>query len=259
MNDIIRAMDKTILIAGKDFPDGKDFASAAVLHGEHVVITAAPSDQKQVSEDGSVPIVWNKASALSARSLVISSLNQNGHLDEAVLVFDEEYFAPQYGNPGAAESNRAFDELVLGYQYLAAELLLRFNQRKLVGLENSSGKIAFVYKPNPSEADAVRNPNLRISGKVFSKSLVAAAGAAFKAFAENFAASVADSDDVVPVLVDCGKNSEIAKNDSELMSWLCGYFDQIEDMKKPFTAKQKVLWIKPGAKPGIAGFLKGKL
>lgn len=249
-------MNKTILIAGKDFPDGRDLASTAVLHGEHAVITAAPSDQKQVPEDGSVSVVWNRASALSARSLAISSLNQNGHLDEAVLVFDEEYFAPRYGNPGPAESNRAFDELILGYQYLAAELLLRFNQRKLAGLDTASGKIAFVYRSTPSEADAVRNPNLRISGKVFSKSLVAAAGAAFKAFAENFAASVAETDDVVPVLVDCGKSTGAAQSDSELMSWLCGYLDQIENMKKPLTAKHKVTWIKPGSKPGSIGFFK---
>ncbi len=244
-------MDKTILIAGKDFPDGKDLASAAILHGETTIITAKATAQDLTSEDGAVPVIWNKSSALSSRSLVISALNQNGHLDEAVLIFDEEYFAPKYGNAGAAESNKVFDELILGYQYLTAELLLRFDQRKIAGLESKPGKIAFVYKSNASEADAVKNPNLRTGNKVLSKSLVAAAGAAFKSFAENFAASVSHTQEIIPVLVECDENNETAKRDGSLITWLCDYMDQIDILKKDLTPKQKVSWIKAGTKsPG---------
>jgi hypothetical protein len=244
-------MDKTILIAGKDFPDGKDLASSAILHGDAAVITASPLTPELNTEDGSVPVIWNRASALSARSLVLSSLNQNGHLDEAVLIFDEQYFAPKYGSAGAAESNRAFDELILGYHYLTAELLLRFGQRKLAGLESKPGKIAFIYKSNLRDVDAVKKPDLRASNSNFSKALVAAAGDAFKAFAENFAASVSATDDVIPVLVECDSENETAKRDGSLMTWLCDYMDQIDILKKDLTPKQKVSWIKAGTKsPG---------
>ncbi len=249
-------MEKTILIAGKDFPEGRDLASGVVLHGDTAVITSNPASDLK-SEDGSIPVAWNRTSALSARSLVISTLNQKGSLDEAILVFDEESYAPKYGNPGASESSRAFDELVLGYQYLTSELLLRFNQRKNAGLSQKTAKLVFVYKSNVSDAQAVINPNLKAGTKTLSKSLVAAGGAAFRAFAENIAASVAETDDVIPVLIECDGNNETAKRDSTLMSWLCGYLDQIDELKKPLTAKQKVTWVKAGAKtPGGFGLFK---
>jgi len=250
-------MEKTILIAGKDFPDGRDLASAAILRGNTAIITADPLSAELKTDDGAIPVVWNKASALSARSLVISSMNQKGQLDEAVLIFDEEFFAPKYGNPGAAESNRAFDELILGYQYLTTELLLRFDQRRIAGMDSKPGKIAFVYKSNPSEAQAVAKPELRNSAKTLSKALVSAAGAAFKAFAENMAASVAETNDVIPVLVECDSSNETASRDSSLLSWLCDYMDQIDSLKKELTPKQKVSWVKAGQKsPGGFGLFK---
>ena len=89
-------MDKTILIAGKEVPVGKDLASSAVLHGRTVFITAESDATDTGLADGSNPVAWNKGSALSSRSLLISASNKNGHLDEAVLILDEEYFAPNY-------------------------------------------------------------------------------------------------------------------------------------------------------------------
>lgn len=243
-------MEKTILIAGKDFPDGRDLSSSAILHGDTVVI-AYGGETEQKSEDDAVPVRWNRGSALSARSLVISALNQTGHLDEAVLIFDESYYAPKFGNPGPAESNRAYDELILGYQFLTAELLLRFEQRKLSGLNKTPEKLIFVYKKNPSECDAVKNPSVRALTSSLSKSLVASAGAFFKAFAENTAASLAQTEDVIPVLVECAEDDELSKKDGTLMSWLCDYTAQIDELKKDLSAKQKVSWIKAGAKsPG---------
>ena len=250
-------MNKTILIAGKEVPAGKDLASSAVLHGRTVFITAESDATDTGLADGSNPVAWNKGSALSSRSLLISASNKNGHLDEAVLIFDEEYFAPKFGVPGPAESTRACDELILGYQYLTAELLLRFNQRKIAGLEKTPGKIVFVYKPNVNEADAVKNPNLRLENRILSKTLVASASVAFKVFAENFAASVCEADDVIPILVECDSSNELSKNDSAFMAWLCEYLSKIDDLKKELSAKQKVSWIKAGAKvPGGFGIFK---
>lgn len=244
-------MEKTILIAGKDYPDGRDLASAVVLRGDTAVITTNPVSAELITDDSSVPVVWNRTSVLSARSLVLSCLNQKGRLDEAVLVFDEEYYAPKYGNPGATENTRALDELILGYQYLTSELLLRFDQRKLAGLDSKPGKIVFLYRSNFSEADAIHNPALRSSAKTLSKALVSAAGAAFKAFAQNIAASGAETNDFIPVLVECNSDNETAKTDGSLMSWLCDYLDQIDQLKKGLSAKQKISWVKAGTKsPG---------
>ena len=246
-------MNRTILIAGKDFPDGKGLASAAVLHGRTTVITASPEADEKTSQDGAVPVVWNRGSALSSRSLVISAMNQDGNFDEAVFVFDEEFFASKYGSLGPAESNRVCDELILSYQYLAGEVLNRFTQKKTDDSERKAGKIAFVYKSNVNQAEIIKNPNLSAQAKCVSKVLVAAAGAAFKAFAENFAAAVSDSPEVIPVLAECDGLNETAKKDSSLMGWLCEYLDQLDTMKKSLTAKQKISWVKAGAK-GAAGF-----
>lgn len=250
-------MNRTILIAGKDYPAGKDMAASAVLHERTVYITAGAGEQVSDFGDGSFSVGWNRGSALSARTLLISASNSNGHLDEAVLIFDEGYFAPLYGTPGPAESTKACNELVLGYQYLAAELLLRFNQRKIAGLEKNPGKIVFVHKPGANEAEAVKNPNLRLENPVLSKPLVASASAAFRAFAENFAASVCGAEEVVPVLVECSPTSELSKNDSAFMAWLCDYMEELDSLKKPLSDKQKVSWIKAGAKaPGGFGFFR---
>ena len=87
MNDIITFMEKTILIAGKEYPEGSELASGAVLQGNTVVITSNPVVTEIKPEEGVTTVNWNKISALSSRSLIISALNVNGHLDEAVLVF----------------------------------------------------------------------------------------------------------------------------------------------------------------------------
>ncbi|HAC31502.1 MAG TPA: hypothetical protein DCF70_02620 [Treponema sp.] len=251
LNAIIPVMEKMILIAGKDYPDGRELSSAAELHGYDCLITTNSRAQNVQTDDGSKVAVWNRSSPLSCRSLVLSAMNITGRIDEAVLVFDEPYYAPSFGTPNAQETNRAFDELILGYQYLTSELLLRFSQKKLAGLESNPGKLVFLYKSNVTDAQTILNPSSKNASNTPSKSLVAAAGAAFKAFAENMAATLALSDDVIPVLVEADPNNETARKDSALMGWLCTYLAQIDSLKKDLSPKQKVSWVKAGAKsPG---------
>lgn len=241
-------MEKTILIGGKDVPDGSDFASGAALHGRKVFITSR--DSGSVLDSGASAVAWNHSSSISARSVVLSCMNSASRLDEAVLVFDEVFYAPKYGEPGATESNHVFDELILGYQFLAAEIVSRFSQRRYSSDSSAPGKLVFLYKSNISQAQAVLNPNLH-TGQPLSKTLVAASAAAFRAFAENFAASLVESEDCVPVLIECDSSNETARKDSVLSGWLCDYLDSLDGLKKPLTAKQKVSWIKAGAKsPG---------
>ncbi len=252
VDDIIALMEKTILIAGKDFPDGRDLSSAAILHGENVVISCAPNNE-QKSQDGTVLFEWNRGSALSARSFVLSAVNQTGLFDTAMLIFDEPHYAPKFANLSPSESSRANDELMLSYQFLTSEIISRFSQKKFSSddsnTEKTKSKIIFIYKKNPSECDAIKNPSIRQSG--LSKSLVASCAAFFKTFAENTAASLAQTEEIIPILIECSENDEFAKKDGALMSWLFEYVSQIDALKKGLTSKQKVSWIKAGAKsPG---------
>lgn len=250
-------MEKTILIAGKDFPYGRDFASGALLKRNSVIITCDKENNDLPSGDGSVNIVWNKASSLSSRSLVLSSMNVKGRLDEVVLYFDEELFAPKFGNPGSKESLQCFDELILSYQYLTSEILLRFNQRKNAGLQNKIQKIVFIYKSNPSVYESVFSQELKNSAKTLSKALVASAASAFKAFAQNIAASLIDSAEIIPLLVECAPDNEFYNNDSDFSRWLCDYMDELDELKKSLTEKQKLSWIKAGSKlPGKFSLFK---
>ena len=103
-------MEKTVLIAGKDFPDGREISSSAVLHRNKVIIAANPAEKDIQPSDDCIAVLWNRGSALSARSLVISALNVNSSLDEAFLIFDEPYFASKYLNSSISDASRIFDE-----------------------------------------------------------------------------------------------------------------------------------------------------
>ena len=241
-------MDKTILIAGKNIPDGSDFASSLSVKGRSVITVASPDDKKEViTENGYSAVPWNRASALSARSLILNCLNVSNHLDEVVLFFDEPQAAIDFNRTSATETARIIDELVLGYQYLLAEAVARFEQKKLRNEEIGMGKLVFLYKVNPSESDAALNPNVRAT-TTLSSPLVAAAAAAFKAFAENTAALYTESDTVYPVLIICDSSMEVSHRDNTLASWLADYLNSIDDLKKRPAAKQLVSWIKAGAK-----------
>ena len=244
-------MDKTILIAGKNIPEGSVFASSLSVKSRTVIATASSDEKKEsYTENGYTVVPWNRASALSARSLILNSLNVSNHLDEVVLIFDEAQYAVAYNRIDAIETARIIDELIIGYQYLASEVISRFDQKKLHNEEIGMGKIVFLYKVNPNQNDAATNPNVR-SVATLSSPLVAAAAAAFKSFAENIAALHTESTTVYPVLVICDSSMEVAHRDTTLASWLCDYLDSIDDLKKRPSAKQLVSWVKAGAKkPG---------
>ena len=124
-------MGKLILFAGKELPAGNDMASGAAFQGRKVIATSLlareESDQDQPEENplqnnkpGKIlGAFWNKGSALSCRSLALKCENEGG-LDEAVLVFDEFYFATSYRDRNNAQ---ILEELIGSYQHLTQELL----------------------------------------------------------------------------------------------------------------------------------------
>ena len=248
-------MEKALLIAGKDLPEGGELASGASLQGRVTLITSASQDGD--SGNGYRAVFWNRASALSARTVVLSCINAAQHLDEVAFVFDEAQYAAKFSKTSSSEIEQALDEMILGYQFLTQELVVRFSQRKDLSPELHFAKIAFLYKPNVSLAESVGASNKGMMGAP-SYPATAAAGAAFKAFAENTAALLADNDQIVPVLVHCDPNNDLSHRDSALASWLCTYFDALDEAKKRPAPKQLVNWVKAGAKkPG--GMLGGLL
>lgn len=249
-------MEKTILFAGKEFPAGNDMASGASFQGRKVLATSLSVSENSENEaevqksGGVVQVSWNRSSALSCRSLVLRCENEGG-IDEAALVFDEFYLATRYR--GVTNNARVIEELIAAYQYLAQELIFRFQRQS-----QRSFKLVFLHKSNFSLCDGVNSSSVRSSGIELSNPLIAAAGGAFAAFAENVAASLSEGSNILPVLVSCEPNNDFSKRDSSLSVWLCEYMDSIDNLKKPLSPKQKVAWVKAGSKSpsglGILGF-----
>ncbi|MCR4821643.1 MAG: hypothetical protein K5873_02085 [Treponema sp.] len=245
-------MGKLILFAGKELPSGNDMVSGASFHGCRVIATSlniSEEEEQESSEKASsvTPVAWNRSSPLSARSLALKCENAGG-VDEVILVFDEFYYATKYRDLNNAQ---VMEELIGSYQYLTQELLARFARNP-----GKKTKIAFVHKSNFTLSEGVNSSSLRSSGVELSNPLIAAASAAFRAFAENTAAALVDSQSVTPLLVSCEPSNDLSKRDSSLSVWLCEYMDSIDGLKKPLSPKQKVSWIKAGAKnPGGFGLL----
>ena len=248
-------MGKQILFAGKELPFGSDMASGASFQGRRVLATSSLIPEDELEEAGQqslkngaiVGVAWNRSSPLSCRSLALKCENEGG-MDEIVLIFDEFYFATQYRDLNTA---RVLEELIGSYQYLTNELLTRLKRQA-----NRKFKLVFLYKPNYSQCDGVNSSQIRTSGIELSTPLLAAAGGAFKNFAENTAALLADGGNITPLLVLCEPQNDLSKRDSSLSVWLCEYMDSIDNLKKPLSPKQKVAWVKAGAKnPGGFGIL----
>lgn len=245
-------MGKMILFAGKELPAGNDIASGASFQGRKVIATSSvlADGEEHANTSGVIAVSWNRGSALSCRSLALKCENEGG-LDEAVLIFDEFYFATKYRDSNI--NAQIIEELIASYQYLAQELVSRFAR-----FPEKIGKIAFIHKSNYGLADGINSSSLRSSGVELSNPIVASASGAFKAFAENMAAELAEGNSVIPILVSCEPNNDLSKRDSSLSVWLCEYMDAIDNLKKPLSPKQKVAWVKAGAKSpsglGILGF-----
>lgn len=244
------------MFAGKEFPAGNDMASGASFQGRKVVATSLlaveePGDGGESHKTGGViQVSWNRSSPLSCRSVALRCENEGG-LDEAVLVFDEFYLATRYREIG--NNAQILEELIGSYQYLTQELVARFERSS-----EKVAKIVFVHKSNFSLCDSVNSSSVRASGIELSKPLISAASGAFKAYAENVAAALATRSTIIPVLVTCDPSNDFSKRDSSLAVWLCEYLDSIDNLKKPLSPKQKVSWVKAGAKNpsgfGILGF-----
>lgn len=241
-----------MLIAGKELPDGANFASGAVTSARRTLITKNRTDENALPPNGTLSADWNRPSALSARSLVLRALNEFGRLDESVFIFDEQHFSGKFDSlENATENVHLIEELVSSYQYLSMEVVMRTQKKSG---EKNPLRLVYVYKSSPSLLECVLKGEKKPSAKPSSPFLSAAASA-FKAYAENVAASFVESETVFPLLVQCDFDNPLYSNDNALATWLFGYIATLESLRKPLLPKQKLTWVKAGTKsPGGFGF-----
>lgn len=264
-------MERTTLIAGKNMPDAASFVDGIAHSGRQIIVTGLQSDLSEgkrltiaerkanqaayeeeknlEAKSGVVTIEWNKSSPLSARSLVLQTATIFGSMDEAVLYFDEEWYASKAEQMNSEEIARASDEMISGYQYLALEALASFQKRET---SQGAGTLVFILKETPDRVDVVKTPALKDGLSAIASPLVSAGAAAFEAFAENLAAVCLDSIFVNVLLIRGSSDSEGFRRDDETGRWLAEYLNSYEGKKS--DGKKSVSWIKPGAKPSSGGF-----
>ena len=246
-------MEKTMLFAGKALPDANDFVESAISNSRNVTVAIDDADAKNQFTGKMAGFAWQRTSPVSARTFVLQSETAFGKVDEAVLFFDENYYASQFEALTIEECSRAHDTATIGYQYLTMELLTRFEKSFLINPAQEAkvapGKLVFVIKNSLEEIDLVKNPSLRNTAPCAGP-FVASAAKAFAAFAESVAALYGGKDYVSVILVRADNANEVMKKDSDFASWLCGYLDSIDGLKSKPSLKQSVSWIKAGAKAG---------
>lgn len=251
-------MSKTILIAGKDLPDGSDFVDGAEVKMRQIAVTAIKGSQPANSPNITA-FEWQRTSPIRARALILDAETTFKKIDEAVLYFDEGYYATKFNQLTPQECSQSCDELILGYQYLALEILSRFEKKYSMsaGLEEKAPppKLVFLIKNSLSECEAAKNTALRSNVSIASGPLVSAAATAFQAFAENIAALYAAREYVSIILARGDYNNEAARLDRTYGEWICSYLDEVDKLKSKPSLKQSVNWVKAGAKgPGFSLF-----
>lgn len=252
-------MGKTMLVAGKDAPAGEKFAESLANTGRFVVITESDSEanaersvksgnnhKKMLSSvSGVASVEWNRASPVSCRAVLLNAENIFTPVQDAVLYFDEDFYASRASQLDIEECSQNCDDMILSYQYMTLELLSRFQQKKDQSAPNN---LVFLLKDSPSLVDALKNPSLHNGIYAIASPTVAAATNAFEAFAENVAVLYGDLQSVNIFLVRCDRSSGaggISHSDISLAKWLVSYLDAFNGQK----AKKSATWIKPGAKP----------
>ena len=251
-------MSKTILIAGKDLPDGAEFVEGAEIKMRDIAVTAAKG-AKPAATANITAFEWLRTSPINARTLVLNAETEFEKIDEAVLYFDENYYSTKFNLMTPQECSQSADEMILGYQYLALELLGRFEKKYSMGagLEEKGRppKLAFLIKKSCSEFEAAKNSSLRSTTPIASGPLVSAAAAAFQTFAENIAALYGVREYVTVLLARGDNSNESAARDRALGEWICSYMDEVDNQKNKLSLKQSLNWIKAGAKgPGFSLF-----
>lgn len=214
-------MSYSVFLAGSSADSMAGFAEAAKQAGNTLFM--ADSGKEQTGA-----VVWNKASPISARTMILQAVAAGGEIDRAILVFDADAYEAVYRDFSVENISRGMDDMIAGYQYMAEEFVNRYAQNA-----GNSCWLTYVLCSSTEKTSA----------------LTAAAEAAFQAFAEKTAEAYAGSN-LKFTLVRCDSATK-----AETPSWLNAYWALSGAEKAASQAKTAGHWVKTGGKPplGILG------
>ena len=235
-----------ILVVGKDLPESESLLKSFELQG-HKIFATANSDIS-IDNDNIFTFSWNKASSISAKTLLIQAEAKLVQLDRVLIIFDSPSYAKKFESDKIEDCTQAIENMISGYMYFCHTLLGRLTQK------TKKVSVGFYLRSAPSKADI-------ISAKAITQAPctnnVSVAQASFKAMAENFCASLSELPEVSVFLVTSEPGNDLYASDRDTGVWFLNYFDALEKLKNKPSGKQALTWIKAGGKmPGGFGLFK---
>ena len=121
-------MEKTILVTGKDTFLGNEISKFFLGQGARVGVSITPRNQDShpslEQDERLLTVPWYRRSSISAKNLVLQTVNQLGPLDEAWIIFTQEHEKTALGETSASVLEESLDESLKGLVFLTRELLL---------------------------------------------------------------------------------------------------------------------------------------
>lgn len=232
-------MERCVLFAGKEYPDGSEFAIAATKYNRAAVITVAtmPEDREDdcISEN-IYPAKWSRNSPLSARSVILQAENACGAFQEAVIIFDTNWYSGDFEELTPSVCSKAIDTMITSYTHLVGEIVARFKKK-------GSGTIIFVLKKaTGDEANGGFSKPVGV--------LPGMAEGAFRGLAESMATTFGQDESMKIVLA----KADYGTTDNQFASWLFEVLDAPNSILGKYDAKKGPQWFKMGAKTGKSSF-----
>lgn len=231
-----------ILIIGKDLPDSLDLAEGFSSKGKKVFAACkSEADAPNFEAENIFAAVWNRASAISSRAMLIKAETKLSELNQYCFVFDSYNYSSKFELDRTEDVSSAVDTMISGYQYFINELLFRLEQTQ------EPSFITFFLKSYPSKYEIAfngnKNPNLHSTSN-----LVNSAQNAFISLAENIATIISERQNISVLLCRCDPSNEFFNNEKEIASWISQSMDQIINQKNKQSIKQATSWAKIGGK-----------
>ena len=227
-------MDKSVLIAGKDFPSSAAFVNAGVKAGYAAAVSV--SQDEKLPGDTLCSFNWNRHSSVSAHTFILEAVNTLKSLSHALLIFDAKEYEQRFSDFDTQTISEVTDEAVAGYMFLTKELLEFFSKRE------AGGTLCFLYQPSFA-AKEIKSFAKNKDSVPTGRALVAAASAAFKAFAENTAAL--HGYERIKIMLAEYDESEEQNAQTQTAETLFAYLNAYNTSDK---YKQSIRWIKLGTK-----------
>lgn len=186
-----------------------------------------------VNESSNNDISWNRASPVSARTILLQAKNLYSEFNTGIVIFNSVEFA-KFFKFNVETITKAVDSMILGNSYICSELINHIN-------ETGNGNLVFVLLNNIAEKNTVEKSILQEVGEA--SFIALAEGIAQKYASKNLGITLVNSDEETFTLN---------------IGWLFNYLENPASKKHASLGQKACKWIKPGAKPPVLlPFLKG--